>query len=260
VVSEMPRPGARPIEEADLHALADERLDPARRTEVEAWLASRPQEAERVAEWRAQSGRLRALLDPVLDEPVPERLLTAARPRPMPAWLGRGAAAAALLALGLAGGWLARGWTDAATARPLAQLPERAQVAHRVFSVEVRHPVEVAAAEQDHLVRWLTRRMGHRVTAPDLRAQGFTLVGGRLLAGRSGPACQLMYEDGQGRRITAYIAENPANEQTAFRFRADQGLATFYWLDGSLGYALSGDLPRSDLLAIAEAVYRQLRP
>ena len=69
-----------------------------------------------------------------------------------------------------------------------------------------------------------------------------------------------MYEDGAGRRITAYIAENPANEQTAFRYRTDQGLATFYWLDGPLGYALSGDLPRSDLLAIAEAVYRQLRP
>jgi anti-sigma factor RsiW len=169
------------------------------------------------------------------------------------------AAAAALLVLGVASGWFGRGLVESPRDRAIAQLPERAAVAHRVFTVEVRHPVEVAAAEQDHLVTWLTKRMGHRVNAPDLRPLGYSLVGGRLLAGRNGPACQLMYEDRSGKRITAYISENTANDQTAFRFREDHGLSTFYWLDGPLGYALSGELRRDELLAIAEKVYQQLR-
>ena len=253
-------PTGRPIEEADLHGLADGQLDAARQAEVTAWLAGHPEEAAQVDTWRAQNARLRAMLDPVLHEPVPERLLAAARRRPRRLrWLPQLAAAAALLVIGLAAGWWGRGWIEAPGRLNAGQLPERAAVAHRVFAVEVRHPVEVTAKEQDHLVAWLTKRMGHRVAAPDLRSLGYTLVGGRLLAGRNGPSCQLMYEDRGGRRITAYIAENPANADTAFRFREENGLATFYWLDGPLGYALSGELNRTDLLAIAELVYKQLK-
>jgi len=248
-----------PVREQDLHALVDEQLDAQRRAEVEAWLADNPAEAARVAEWRTHRDILRTLLDPILDEPLPQRLIDVGKGASWLAAWKLPAAAIAILVLGLAGGWLARGLLESPSDRAMAQLPERAATAYRVFAVEVRHPVEVAASDQDHLVTWLTRRMGHRVSAPDLRAQGYTLVGGRLLAGRTGPACQLMYEDRSGKRITAYIAENPANEQTAFRFREEKGVATFYWLDGPLGYALSGELRREELLAIAEQVYQQLR-
>jgi anti-sigma factor RsiW len=32
--------------------------------------------------------------------------------------------------------------------------------AHRTFSVETRHPVEVGAYEEAHLVQWLSKRLG----------------------------------------------------------------------------------------------------
>ena len=60
-----------PITEADLHAYADGRLAKGRRAQVDAWLATRPEEAERVAQYRNQRELLHALYDPVLDEPVP---------------------------------------------------------------------------------------------------------------------------------------------------------------------------------------------
>jgi anti-sigma factor RsiW len=62
---------AGPVTEADLQAYVDERLDAARRAEVEAWLAARPDEAERIADYRRLGAELRGLYEPVLLEPVP---------------------------------------------------------------------------------------------------------------------------------------------------------------------------------------------
>src|ERR1700738_985389 len=56
-------------------AYADGELDVATRAALEAAMATDPQLAQRVARHRALRGRLRAALDPGLDEPLPERLL-----------------------------------------------------------------------------------------------------------------------------------------------------------------------------------------
>ena len=50
------------------------------------------------------------------------------------------------------------------------------------------------------------------------------------------------------------------NEVTAFQYAQENSLGTFYWIDGPMGYALSGGLNREQLLAVAELVYRQLNP
>jgi anti-sigma factor RsiW len=60
--------------EDDLHAYVDGALPREREAEVETWLAGHPEDAERVAAYRAQKLALKALFDPVLDEPVPEKL------------------------------------------------------------------------------------------------------------------------------------------------------------------------------------------
>ncbi|WP_414708902.1 anti-sigma factor family protein, partial [Pseudomonas sp. UBA6699] len=48
--------------EDELHAYVDERLEPARRAEVQAWLAANPQAAARVEGWRTDARRLRTAL------------------------------------------------------------------------------------------------------------------------------------------------------------------------------------------------------
>ena len=62
-----------------LMAYADGELDAATRAAVDAASAADPALTARIARQRAVRERLRAAFDPVLDEPLPERLLAAAR-------------------------------------------------------------------------------------------------------------------------------------------------------------------------------------
>jgi hypothetical protein len=67
------------ISDEVLMAYADGELDSKTRAEVESAMATDPQVARRVAEHKALRNTLRATYDPVLDEPIPGRLLDAAR-------------------------------------------------------------------------------------------------------------------------------------------------------------------------------------
>ena len=242
--------------ENDLQAFVDGALDEVRRAAVETYLAERPEETERLRAYRAQDAALRKLFDPVLAEPVPPALIagrTRRRWRPF-------ALAASVLFAGVAIGWIARG----AVAPPSPAAPSLARsaaIAHAVYSPEVRHPVEVGASEEDHLVKWLSKRLGTELRVPKLAALGYDLVGGRLLSGPQGPVAQFMYQDAKGQRLTLYVStQKGEGRDTAFRFSQEDRVSVFYWIDHNYGYALSGEMKRDTLLALATAVYQQLSP
>lgn len=252
-----------PVCDDDLLAYVDGVLAPERVEEVDAWLAANPRDAERVRQWREQVDGLHRLFDPVLDEPIPSRLCVATVTAPKRgSWLGPMLRIAAMLVLvlgGGAGGWWLRGGVGGSVVPTTgAMVASEALTAHVVFAAEVRHPVEVAAAERAHLVAWLSKRLGAELKVPDLSTAGFSLVGGRLLPASSGPAAQFMYENADGRRVTLYLRRNPDGTETAFRFAAQGRVEAFYWLDGSLGYALAGDVDRDRLMDMAKTVYHQL--
>jgi anti-sigma factor RsiW len=162
-----------------------------------------------------------------------------------------------LLAAGAGSGWWLRGVVPADAPVEQAFVSD-AVAAHLTYAVEVRHPVEVGRDEEDHLVTWLSRRLGVQLTAPDLKASGWELVGGRLLPASIGPAAQFMYQDATGRRVTLYVRAAGNPEETAFRFARHGSLSAFYWQEGGAAWALLGELPRSELLRLAHAVYREL--
>ena len=141
-------------------------------------------------------------------------------------------------------------------------MARRAAVAHATYSPEVRHPVEVGADQEAHLVAWLSKRLGAPVRAPQLEGVGYSLVGGRLLPGDSGPVAQFMYQCQRGTRVTLYVrTEAVNNTQTAFRYAKEGNVRVFYWVDRKLGYALSSaDISKDDLLKVSNAVYQQLNP
>jgi anti-sigma factor RsiW len=244
---------SRPVGETMLHAYLDGELDAAGRGEVEQWLARHPEDAARLAAYGRQKAALHAAFDHVAEETVPTRLLHAARRRRHAAsWL-RAAAAIVLILAGAAAGWFGR---DLMTGRnQAATLADRAIGAHVVYAAEVRHPVEVTSAEEEHLVRWLSRRLGQPLKLPDLRPVGFRCMGGRLLPDDGRPAAQFMYEDESGRRLTLYLRVMPEGRDTAFRFVQERDVSAFYWVDGKFGYALTANLPRERLLQVATAVY-----
>ncbi|MDP1652940.1 MAG: anti-sigma factor [Rhodocyclaceae bacterium] len=256
------------ITETDLHAYVDAQLPETRHAEIEAWLASHPDEAARLHAYRAQKLALQERFDPVLDEPLPESLRSlatapamTARNSWLPRWsLQRMAAGVAIAMVSGLTGWLAhdqyRPVESLAKAVPLSR---QAAVAHAVFSPDVRRPVEISAEHEDQLVTWLSKRLGTPVHPPKLGALGFELIGGRLLPGNSGPVAQFMYHDASGQRLTLYVStENASNRDTAFRFAQEGPVNVFYWVDGKFGYALSAGIAKNELARVASAVYGQL--
>lgn len=122
------------------------------------------------------------------------------------------------------------------------------------------HSVEMSAGNEAYLVAWLSRRLGINLKAAKLGSQGFSLIGGRLLPGTVGPVAQFMYQDKKGRRLTLYIkAQEPSHDREAvFHFSKDEGVNAYYWIENGTGYVLSGNLEKTALLGVAEAVDRQL--
>lgn len=196
---------------------------------------------------------IKRTFDPVMTEPIPARLHL--QPAPWIAW----ARAAAILAVGIA---LGLALAPVVLPRPdavAANLPLRAARAHAVFVAEVRHPVEVDASQQAHLVAWLSKRLGTQLRVPVLASDGYELLGGRLLPGLEGPVAQFMYQDASGARLTLYVSRRAGvDAPTAFRFAQEGDVSVFYWIDRDLGYALSGQAPRATLAKVANTVYRQL--
>ena len=281
-----------PLDPPDLtqrSAWLDGELDPDAAARVEAWLRDHPEAAAQTRLWAADRDALCARLAPVLDEAVPPALLhpvasggRAAAPPAPPRWRRPALAAALLLGGTLLGSLLGAGlvsrnpsvlaalpppWRPAALA--VTNWPHRAAVAHAVYAPEVRHPVEVDVkqgsaderkAQEEHLARWLGKRLGLPVRLFDLRAHGFELVGGRLLPDLAGPSAQLMYQNADGQRVTLYLRKPEAGADTAFRFQREGDLNLFYWVEDGFGCALVGKLAREQLLALANDIYKQAEP
>jgi anti-sigma factor RsiW len=270
-----------PFTESDLHAYIDSLLPQDLRAEVEEYLASHPGEAQRLQAYQDQNRALKDLFNPLLDEPVPEKLLALAvapataishgdfLPTAVNAqkysffsrWsLERIAAGLLIAVVSGVSGWLAHGqYQPLARSAQVVPFSRQAAVAHVVYSPDVKRPVEVHAEQEDQLVTWLSKRLGTPVRPPKLGALGYELIGGRLLPGNSGPVAQFMYHDASGQRLTLYVtAENTANQDTGFRFAQEGPVNVFYWIDGKFGYALSAGIDKGELSRVATAVYDQL--
>ncbi|MDP1693301.1 MAG: anti-sigma factor [Burkholderiaceae bacterium] len=265
---------SRPDEftDTDLSAWLDHELDAERRARLDARLREQPELAARARLWAADRDALRARFDPVLGEPLPPALVHRVwQHSSQPRWTQAAVAAGLLLAgslIGAGGMWQWQGKQLAATlAGAQAGLPagwvQRAALAHSVYVPEPRHAVEVKAQEE-HLARWLTRRIDIPVKLFDLRDEGFELVGGRLLPDATGKSAQLMYESigpaSPKQRVTVYLRKPDVSAPTAFSYRQQGELGQFYWVEAGAGYALVGALPKERLLAMAQAIYKQQPP
>jgi anti-sigma factor RsiW len=271
---------AAPVDDSLLSAWLDRELEPAERARVDAWLREHPADVEKLRGWSADREALAARLQAVLEEPLPERLAQvvwqhapeqAAAPLRARRIAGLAGLFVAGAVIGAAALW---GMQRSGSVPPMLAAPapepawvQRAALAYRVYAPEIRHPVEVniattpeaeRTAQEQHLQRWLTKRVDVPVPLFDLRAQGFELVGGRLLPdGSKGPSAMLMYQHRDGTRVTVSIRQAGEAVPAAFRYERQADVGLFYWVEGRAGYALAGNLARERLLALAEAIYSQ---
>jgi anti-sigma factor RsiW len=255
-----------PIGDDELMAYVDGRLLPGRAEAVGVYLAAHPEIRERLSHYADQRHALRAAFGDPAGRPIPTRLrltrLIAERQRRRRRRFAEVAAAIFLTALGGLGGWTARDlmFPQGAPGLPpgVGAIMADALAAHRTFAVEVRHPVEVDASQEAHLVQWLSKRLDRPLVVPDLAATGYRLMGGRLLPAESGPAAQLMYENGTGDRLTVYVRPGVAGEESSYHH--DKNVGAFYRADEGLGCVIVGDTDQGGLSRAAERVYEQTFP
>ena len=248
-----------PVTEDELHVYVDGELPGDRLVAVEAWLASHPEDAARVATWRVQADAIRARYSALVKEPVPARLALDRIMRRGRAWTAIAVAASvAAFMFGGVAGWFVRGISSAPQQTSAFELfTTDALEAHKLYVGEVRHPVEVPGIERAHLVQWLSKRLNYHLRAPNLEEIGLKLVGGRLLPGPTGPAAFFMYEGTSGERFTLYCGATHAL-QTAMRFSSGEQTASVYWVDRELAYVMSGPANREQLLKVAQSAYDQI--
>lgn len=249
-----------PVTEEELHAYVDGEVPADRLEAVTFWLAAHPEQAALVATWRAQAEAIRARYGAIASEPVPDRFkldqLTRQQRSIGHSWASMAAAAVVALMIGGGAGWMARG---AAAAAPTGfdAFTSDALDAHKLYVVEVRHPVEVPGDERTHMTQWLSKRLGVDLRIPDLQSIGLKLVGGRLLPGPAGAAAFYMYEGASGERFTIYCSKAVVPE-SALHFKEGERFDAFYWVDDKVAFAVSGPADRERLEQVTKSVYEQV--
>jgi anti-sigma factor RsiW len=233
-----------------LHALLDDELDAVNAAACEAHLRS-------CAGCTAELERLRALRatleDPALRYTAPASLRAsidaaipandaADRPPSRFAWasLGAGIAAAAALLLTVALPQTHAGDDDIA----------RQLVSGHVRSLLANHLVDVVTSDQHVVKPWFNGRIDFSPATPDLKAQGFPLVGGRLdyIGGRVVPA--IVYR----RRLhTINLFAWPAGGPAPAVSGAPDGYHLRHWQRDGLDYWAVSDIGEGDLAQFEQA-------
>jgi anti-sigma factor RsiW len=253
---------SRPITEDDLHGFVDHLLDSERRGEVETYLDTHPEIAERIATLSRLREAIRDAAAPIADEPLPPQLnvrhLMDGRRRSQ-AWSWRSMAASVLLlAVGGLGGWSLRGTAiEPSETSGIAALAHEADYAYDVYGVDRLHPVEFGATGKAQLVRWIASRIGRTISVPDLTASGYAFMGGRLVATPHGAAGLLMYSNGQGQRLAMLVRPMAIDKNTRMSGHSYGDIHGFTWASKGTGFSLVGPVPADLLHPIANHVRRQ---
>jgi anti-sigma factor RsiW len=248
------------LSESDLHAYIDGELDATTLLEIEHWLAENPNDAAKVHAFKLQKIQMHQLYDDGLTADIPEGVQDLLADKPVSSWLPGWRQMAAGIALFVIGG--VSGWgyftMDPMEHEAGGQFARQALNAHVVYANDIARPVEMAAMYRKDMVSWLSDRLRHKLMIPNIAGAGFKLIGGRQVTDQSSPAALLMYEDKRARRVTLYVRSGATFSDTKFRFIAEKGMVAFYWTNGPLSYALSGEMPRGDLLDLANMVFKDI--
>ncbi len=271
-----------------LIAFLDGELDGDARSDVESWLEADAELRERAAALAASAESLRAAFEPVLHEPVPERLLAAARgtpvagaevvdfaaaqkartPRPlMQRRWARFAAAAGVGGLLIGGGvgYFAGGGYEEPT-----QTAANAAAANWLDNIAGYHKMLISAGADDQALvdvppdpsnaaRKVVQKLPSDFKLPNLKPWGLSFQGARYLVVGGQPATQLFYTTDNkalGPLTVVIGATNQPDIAPTFDRRGD--LNMLYWRHHGHAYALVGTADIGYLWNISNDIEYQL--
>jgi len=246
----------------DIHLALDGELSADDRVDFDRWLDTHAEMRALSARYARDRAALVAALAPVLEEPVPQRLsataLGEAKPRRSWNMLMRAAAAAVvLLVAGAGGGYLAAGLTAGGGAGD--EFADNAIAAYETYAADQPHAVEVDGTDKAYLDGWLSKRIGLKLVSPDLAAEGFTLVGGRILPDGHDVAALLVYKDAASHQLSIYVKGAGETKAKGTYASEEGGPTAIYWLDPRYGCAIVGALPADQLARVAQSAWKQMK-
>ena len=278
-----------------LVAYLDGELDGAERQHVDAWLAADAAARDRLAGLAQSTNLLRSAYGDIVTEPVPERLIAAARGetdgaaaqrreaeilvlrrpwRPIAAVSARGwgigiAAAAGLfgLVIGGAGSYLATGLLN--SANPAAEQRLASAAANNTWLDNAAGYYKLVVNAGDSMLidvpaggdtnEALQKASLPQTRLPDLKPWGLSFRGARLVVVEGRPAAQLVYVTDNkaiGPLTLVIGASKQSDIQPTFDRRQDVNL--LYWRHQGRAYALVGQTDIGYLWGIANDVAWQL--
>jgi anti-sigma factor RsiW len=279
-----------------LIAYLDGELDSAEQRHVEAWLDADPAVRDRLSALARSTELVRDAYADIVDEPVPGRLLLAARGDSVAAspvseaeivvlpsrrsvgrvpgsrrYIGLAAAAALFgLMIGSAGTYVGMGLLPQGTGTDQAQLA--ATAAQQIWLDNAAASYKLAVNAGDGMLvdvpasndpREALQRISQnvpQVRLPDLKPWGLTLRGARLVTVDGRPAAQLVYvaDDKALGPVTLVISASKQSDLSPTIERR-QEVNLLYWRNQGRAYALVGQADIGYLWGIANDIAWQLR-
>ncbi|HTZ37019.1 MAG TPA: anti-sigma factor [Stellaceae bacterium] len=276
-----------------LVAYLDGELDAEERAHVEAWLGADPGVRDRLLALSETAGLLRGAFAEIAGEPVPERLLAAARgetasageaeivvlrptrdsqpPAPSRRWHIQLASAAGLfgLVVGVGAGYLG-GNTLAPSGGLTARQVQTAAVNNWLDNAAGDYKLMVnaggdalvdvpASGDNGDVLQKISQNLPQQVRLPDLKPWGLSFRGARLVVVDGRPAAQLIYNtDNKAIGPLALIIGSTKQPDIAPTFERRQDLNLLYWRHQGRASVLVGQSEIGYLWGIANDVAWQL--
>jgi anti-sigma factor RsiW len=241
-----------------MHALIDGELDAGNAHEVESHLAGC---ASCAAQWRQHRALHHALAEPGLRYKAPQALrhrveATLAVPR-------RVAPDRRSLLKGLVMGSM----LSAAAAASVVVVSLRVTDEQRLFgevvtahlrSLQAEHLTDVPSSDRHTVKPWFTGRLDVAPPVPDLTAEGFRLIGGRLDYIDGKPIAAIIYKR-RAHVINLFVAQGLSSAPFSPRSKSIQGFNLLRWNELGLDLVAISDVNADELEEFAEKFRAALR-
>jgi anti-sigma factor RsiW len=129
-------------------------------------------------------------------------------------------------------------------------------VASHVRSLMVpNHLMDVPSSDKHTVKPWFNGKLDFSPSVPDLKEDGFALIGGRLdyLSDRSVAA--LVYQRREHKiNLLIWPSHEPSDEKIKFTSR--QGYSVFHWVSSGMNYWAVSDLNANELKQFSELIHK----
>jgi anti-sigma factor RsiW len=238
-------------DELQLNGYCDGELDPVSANEFERRLANDESLKARHARLLSLRRAMRSLPQADMPSSLQARIqskLDAERPSNVTALRRRSWSFQALAAAAVFGAVI-----SSAVMMTIEQYDQRENVASQVVAGHIRsllapQPFDIASSDRHTVKPWFTARLPASPQVPDLAAQGFALLGGRVDVVGHDPVATVVYKHAAHTvSLTTLRPGQSVSEQTIAGYNVRS------WSDGDFTYVAVSDLPSADLAAFQRA-------